>query len=234
MLKVAICEDNRVHSDLLKEMLLEIDEEGMLISSFLAAKPLLAELKKNSFDILFLDIQLQEESGIDLGMKVRTAYPYTKIIYVTGYMHYAQDIFETEPSYLLFKPISKEKLCKALEWIRAQRSIADQSDALGVTCQGKVVNIRYSEIQFIESVKRVVHIYCGLGGEYQTYCKLDDLEIRLPNSFLRCHKSYIVNLNHVKKQGNAEFLLYSGAVVPISQRRANDVRNAFFEFVGDI
>jgi DNA-binding LytR/AlgR family response regulator len=92
------------------------------------------------------------------------------------------------------------------------------------------VILQVKDIIYCESAKRIVYFHC-VGGTFSMYAKLDDVHSSLPACFVRCHQSYVVNFNHVKKLGTTDIELITGKTIPVSQRKKTLVHDAMHELV---
>ncbi|MDR1272735.1 MAG: LytTR family transcriptional regulator [Clostridiales Family XIII bacterium] len=99
-----------------------------------------------------------------------------------------------------------------------------------MTYKNHTVLLPLRDIEYFESNLRKIVVRIS-GEQYEAYRKLDDIENEKFPGFVRCHKSYIVNLNHVRVMVRSHFELISGRIVPIAQRRYPFVENAFSNYV---
>ena len=178
-------------------------------------------------DIAIVDIDLGEEygNGIDL---VRKRFPKdsgTQVVYVTGYIEYCTAVYQTEHVSFLVKPLKQEELDDALD--RALRNI-DQGkrEVLAVQARGVVRLVPSARIEYIESRLRKVYVHAG-GKVLEMYATLSDVEEQLPSYFVRCHKSYLVNMKRVVEIHADSLLMRSGESVPVSQARRKEVKERF-------
>ncbi len=229
MYSVTIIDDDRAQRELLAAMVMRSPAAARLefmdpaAAATDAAGPL-------SADIALVDIDLGEDlpSGIDL---VRdTAANKTQVIYVTGYVDYASDVYETAHVGFLIKPVDQQRLNDALE-----RAIArlDQ-DAAGdfvVHAGGSTLRVTPRRVAYIESNRRKLQIHEG-ERVIETYGKLSDVAQALPAGFARCHQSFLVNLSCVEAIRANELVLTDGTLLPVSQRCRKDLLRAFTLHVG--
>ena len=89
-----------------------------------------------------------------------------------------------------------------------------------------------AEIEYIESDRRKVRLYTAPGEVLETYATLGQMIDMLPDDFVQCHKSYIVNMMHISELRTASVLLRSGVEVPVSQRQRKAIRDLFYRYVG--
>lgn len=177
-------------------------------------------------DLLITDIVMPEgqPSGIDI---VRCLFPPssgTQVIYVSGYLNRALEVYPTNHLYFLLKPVDDEKLAEALA-LALSAIGRQQPRMLHIRIGHQEQLIRPSTIVYLESNLRKVTVYCKK-SQLETYAKLDDLMLQLPDGFVRCHRSFIVNLAYVVSLDKNTITLYDGTSIPVSRRRAKEVQRA--------
>jgi hypothetical protein len=101
---------------------------------------------------------------------------------------------------------------------------------LSVTYQKSTLLIPLGDIEYFESNLRKLMVVTG-HAKYEIYQKLSEVESTDLPDFVRCHKSFLVNLNHVKVMKNSQIELYSGKLIPVAQRRSTHVEKVFHDFV---
>lgn len=174
-------------------------------------------LSKGKTDILFLDVDLPQMNGLSF-LDQLPVKPVT--IITTAHSNYASTAYELDVADYLIKPYSYERFQKALE--KAERwSREDKKDttSLQVKSNGYWVNIPHNEILFIEGWKEYVKIHCR-DRTILSLLSLSSLENQLPqNSFLRIHKSYIINLHKVQSFNSENLIMQSQITLPISRSK---------------
>ncbi|WP_312767153.1 LytTR family DNA-binding domain-containing protein [Epilithonimonas sp.] len=172
-------------------------------------------IQKNEADLIFLDIQMPELTGINfmkiLGNKL-------KYILTTAYAEYALEGYEHNVVDYLLKPISFGRFEKSA--LKAQERFAINQDSQDsyffVKSSGKQYKVNFNDILFIESIKD----YVNIKTENQEYIVLDtlkSLENQLPENFARVHKSFILNLEKIEKIDVKNVILDSGKEIPIGE-----------------
>lgn len=232
--RIIICDDERSTLGCIGNLIEAYFDGNCKVARFDNAASLeihLYEVVKGNIDIVFLDIDLNDRNGIDLAKTIKVSYPHIRVIFITGYIDFAQNIFEADPTYFLVKPVTAERLSRSLETaIKALKE--DKQSAISFTAKGTVIHIRLDDIRYIESRKRIVYLHeADLTREI--YDKLNDLEGRLPSNFLRCHQSFIVNMDKARHLNSSHFLMYSGEQVPVSQLKYGDAKKRFMSYLGD-
>lgn len=175
-------------------------------------------------DIVLMDIELHgQTNGIEA---VKTLFPEgsgVQVIYVTGFVDYCTDVYQTEHISFLVKPVMYESLEYALKqaFIKAERH---HSRPLCIKIGRTEVLIQPDRIRYVESRLRVLNFHC-IDRTIRTYLRLNDIESLLPDYFIRCHSSYLVNVHVVEMSTGTDLVLDDGEKVPISQRRKKAVHD---------
>jgi two-component system LytT family response regulator len=199
-------------------------------------------------DIVFLDIQMPELTGIQVVERLREADPAPAVVFTTAYDQYAVTAFELEAVDYLLKPFGAARFIAALQ--RARQAVETRGTSAGLdrgraalsTPSGgiplerifvrdgnAVVPLSLAVIERFEAQDDYVMIYSE-GRHYLVSLRVASLETRLPNPpFLRVHRSHIVNLDHVDRMvslddARFEVRMKSGAKVPASRVRSQEIR----------
>jgi DNA-binding LytR/AlgR family response regulator len=155
-------------------------------------------------DLVFLDVQMPELSGIDF---VRALNGKTRVILTTAYSEFALEGYELDVTDYLLKPIrlprfltAVQKAAKSLNEVMAEPANQMPDDDyifVKTESKGKLLKINLPEIDYIEGMKNYVAIYCN-GKKILVYTSMKDLEERLPSKqFVRVHKSFIIPVNRI-------------------------------------
>ena len=187
-----------------------------------SAHKALEYLKNNDVDILFLDIQMPDMTGLEL-MNVLNNPP--QVIFTTAHREFALEGFELNAVDYLLKPISYNRFLKAVQkTLTISEGTSNEKDYIFIKCDGLIVKILLDEILFIETAKDYIFIQT-LKEKYLTLISLRQILESLPESkFMKVHRSYVVGLEHIEKiEGN---LLYvKNYKIKISRLLKTDVYN---------
>jgi len=172
-------------------------------------------IQKNDADLVFLDIQMPELTGINF-MKI--VGDKMKYILTTAYSEYALEGYEHNVVDYLLKPISFDRFSKSV--MKAQERFpvteANETGHFFVKSSGQQHRINFDEILYVESIKD----YVNIKTESQEYIVLDtlkSLENQLPANFTRIHKSFILNLNKVKSLNSKKVILISEHEISVGE-----------------
>jgi len=233
-MKCVIIDDEPLAVDLLKDFVSKVDSLE-LISTFNNAIDAVSFINQNNVDLIFLDIQMPHFSGIEF---LNTIEKKPLIIFTTAYSDYAVEGFNLGAVDYLVKPIPFHRFLKSV--VRAQQvlnppavqAISEnttvpelEQDFMFVRAEYENVKMNFSDILFIEGLKDYVKIYTTDNKFILTLISLIKLEnLLFSKGFSRIHRSYIINIKHVKSIQKNKVLI-SDKRIPISE----SYKNAFFE-----
>ena len=191
-----------------------------LIGVFNSAIEGIKVIRENRVDLIFLDIQMPELSGLEFAKILPKE---TKIIFTTAFSQYAVDGYKANAVDYLMKPVSYDDFLaganRALEWFRSVRQSENASDDrfIFVKSEYKLVKIMFDDILYIEGLKDYVKIYLTDGRDpVMSLMNMKKIEESLPKpEFMRIHRSYIVHMRKI--EGIDRFRVVIGnAILPIS------------------
>ena len=235
MFSVACCDDDPLWLEQFTrqlERLLRARGEPFRLQTFSGGPPLLEALADGSvpMDLLFLDIMLAEESGLALAAKLRACRPALPIVLVSVSPEFALEGYNVHPAHYLLKPVSDRDLGEALDYCVSLRQVPKP---LVFRWQRTEKALPVSELLYVEVLDSQLKIHTRSGGEYITSGHLSQLEQRLPpGQFLRCHKSYLVNLSCAEGIRRYSLLLRSGQSIPVSKQNYAAVKDAYLRYGG--
>lgn len=233
-MKIAICDDDIRIAEYIAQKISAYKFENS-IEIFNNSDSLINYLnsKENKVDLLFMDIVLGDKNGIDAAEKITEKHSDILTVFITAFADkFSEEIFlKIKPYGYLHKPIKDEILHHYLD--SAKHDIEIKNKKLSVKIGLDSIDIPFKKIMFIESEKRLSHIYAnGCEKPYDTYAKLDDIQRNLDDGFFRCHKSYIVNAEYIKSMEKDCFILKDGKEISISKAMHSDARTGYFKAKG--
>lgn len=174
-------------------------------------------------DILFLDIELFEVTGIEVGDFIRNKMEDRgmQIVYISGKSSYAQKLFKTQPLDFLVKPITRQQIEDALEL--GVKLLEKNAQKFEFQNGKDHYYISYGEIIFFESKGRKIKIV-AVGAEKEFYGGIRDLEKQLPKEFFTIHQSYVINKTHVVRYTYEMVEMDNGTMLSISKAYRKQVR----------
>ena len=225
---IAICDDQEIAISVLKEqvqsVLVELGVLECRIETFLSPSDLLKH--QSPIDILFLDIEMPEIDGIEVGYKINEQYPDCKIIMASSRIDRFKEAFLINAIRFITKPFVRDEIHEAL-----------------TTCLKKspgetIVDVFYNRINYQIKEKDITYIrayngYVEIFTHNKTFRKeasLDELEKMMDKKiFFRIHRQYLINMQHISSY-ETKSVIVDGVTIPISRRRYSDFVKAFMDF----
>lgn len=197
MLNFVLCDDNLVILNKLEQILnklfVKCDYEAKIGLKTDNLDEILSYMKSNKVDVLFLDIHLHSQiSGLDFASKIREINKEIYIIFTTGHLEYALLAYKVKTFDYIPKPFTTERLQDTLE--RLFKDLTNTPKKYLRLNNKNIIN--QDEILYIkkDGMKLIVHTP---SKKYETYSSFNKIEDCLPDNFVRCHKSYIANLDNI-------------------------------------
>jgi Response regulator of the LytR/AlgR family len=231
MLNLIICDNEEIHLNMLLDAVRSTTAAGSLrIQTAKGIEDIRTMLSEGAaIDILLTDIELDNGNAIDMVKGLHMQNPLTQVIYVTSYDKYHTKVYETDHAYFLQKPVNINDMEQALT-LAMRRYEAQQKKYLGIIEKRRIERVNYAKIRYLESVGRKTTIYTD-DGQVNISQKLSVVETLLGYSFLKCHKSFVVNMARVRQMMYGGFQLESGEAVPISQKMQKRVKDEFLKYI---
>lgn len=242
MICIALCDNDASFLKIAKQII----EKYMLscnyaysIDLYQSGKDLLQEISKlEIYDLIFLDVDMPEKSGLDVAREIRKTNNKITIAFITAYINYAIDGYKVNAIRYIIKDNStlQEALQECMDVALMQKQKKE------ATIQKKfregTRNIYIEDIIYAESYLHLIYFHVYVRDEivqFTLYDKMDELEQQLGGfDFLRIHKSYLINLKYVQKVDRYQLTTTNDMVLPIGQTRYNRVREAFLDYCGRI
>lgn len=188
-------------------------------------------LREQPADLIFLDIQMPELSGIEFAKILPKD---TKIIFTTAFSQYALEGYKVNAIDYLLKPVSYDDFLKAsnkaLDWFTTvkKQETYRQDRFMLVKSDYKLVKVSLDNILYIEGLKDYVRIYLDNGDRIMSLMNMKKLEDYLPQpEFMRTHRSYIVNMRKITVIDRFR-IVFGDVYIPISDSYKEDVQ-AYFD-----
>lgn len=224
-MRIAICDDEPDYRRLLHEKIVQDSirhDYDVEITEYGSGRELLDAIDGGfGADVFFLDIQMEpgRDDGIQAGRELRRRGVNGLIVYVTGFIDYVQTGYEVRAFRYLLKSQIADRLPKVMADIRQELS----SEAYCFQAGGETLCVDKGRILYLESNVRVLRLVT-VEEEYRFYDSLDHAESVLGEGFLRCHRSYLVNIRRIRKYSGSEILLQGDIAIPISRSYGKAVK----------
>ena len=231
-MNIAVCDDIRENRVLLCNYIQSYCEQHCYkcnISVFDAAEALLAAFTPGAFNLLFLDIFLPGISGVDAARKIRETDRDCMLVFITDSPDFTMDGFLVQAAGYVVKPINRTKMEGAMHACRFE--FEKSSRAIEIPQSGGNLLVSITDLVYVEVYDKE-SIFHMKRGKVVTRIPLETVEARLGGSpFLRCHRSYIVNMNYVEDMRSESFLMENGHTVPIRKSGRREAKMAMANFI---
>lgn len=199
-----------------------------LVGKFGNAIEAIGFLQNNQVDLMFVDIEMPELSGMEF---VKSLNSPPKVIFITAYSQYAVEGFRVNAVDYLLKPIGYTDFLKSAEKANAlfnkpsEEKKRDEEETLFVKSGNQHIRVKLTEITYVEGMREYVKIHRVNDTGIMTLMSLRHLEETLSKEkFMRVHRSYIVNLDFLSKVERSRILFDDGTYIPVSEQYLSIVK----------
>lgn len=237
MISIALCDDEVKYLDYYENRITVVAQKLNLpfeIIRFKSGESLLFYLEDNpnKFHLIYLDIITDGINGIETAKKIRKFNSLTKIIFLTSTKSFVFNAFEVNATDYLIKDEHDEKFD-----ILFKKTVSNlQLNFYGEFITFKRNNTDYlfelNQIKYFENYKRLIVIHLHNQESHEFYYKIGDLKNRLEaNDFVLVHRSYLVNMQYIKKISKTELTLKDNSLIPVSRTYYNDLKEKFINYL---
>lgn len=198
------------------------------IYRFTSGIKLLEALNEN-FQIIFLDIQMPGIDGLEIAKYIRKRDKSLYLVFTTSYINYVYKGYEVDAGNYITKPISKEIIYTEMNKAMLKQNNAKKT--IMIKNNDGYFKVFLSEITYIETEGRNTVIHTCYGA-MKSFAKMQEYEDSLDNSFLRCHKSYIVNINYISSIEGLCITLNTQEILYVSKLKKRVLMKAMALFYG--
>lgn len=234
-MQIVICDDESIYLTSVANQILLWGEKSqraksLTVKSFKSTEDLLeAWTNGMSIDLLFVDIQIPGElSGMELAKIIHQKDEYVPIAFITNYAEYAYEGYSVNALRYLRKPLLQRDIdvCMDIAW---RQWINRQNVFLSLVTNSQSIHVPVQAIIYAEVLAHRLRIYTADEiRQYEIRSTLDQLESKLPDSqFVRCHKSFLVSLRHVRKYKSGVLTISSGLEIPVGRKYTQTFANKF-------
>lgn len=230
MLRIAVCDDNSVF---IKQITYMIDHwehkpENTVCETFKNGDELIDMHRTAPFDIIFLDVVMPMLNGIETAREIRQKDKNVKIVFLTSSSEFAVESYTVKANNYLLKPISEKKLFDCLDELIEE--LNKNLRTITVKSIHAVQKLAIDDIVYIEAQNKHIVFTMLDGTKIETMEALHIWEekLTLDYGFFKCHRSYIVNINHIDTYTSKEIKMHSGDIIPIARSYQKSFDSAYF------
>lgn len=228
-MRIAICDDNRKEQELFIEVLhgwdpTKLPEQFSDGSSFLTAAR-----QSPPFDIVFLDIYLPEENGMDIAKELQNISPKTGIVFVTSSKEHAVDAFSLYALHYLVKPITTEGVTESFRRLNQLRTA--ERPIITLTKGHTSYAVYLDEIYYLQSDNHALEIILNNGRFMKLWMSLGEMIKKLDRRFLKINRGTVVNMDYIEQMGIDTCILQDGTRLIFTRRECRNIRSAYDDYM---
>lgn len=236
MINICLCDDNQETRRDYAQLIEEIAQRNQIplqLFTYKSGEQLLLEAEDQirGYDIVYMDMLMGKLNGIQTAKTLRDLGFDGKIIFLTSSRDHALDAFDVTPLHYILKQETppqrfEEILLKATALVRDL-----QKEWFVFENKSKQTRVLLEDIQYFEVIKRQVSLHTP-GEVFCFYSQIDAVERQLAEKyFVRCHRSFVVNLKYIRSLSPTELLLSGGVSIPVGSTYLKDVKYRFSGFL---
>jgi DNA-binding LytR/AlgR family response regulator len=227
---IAVCDDCKVDAEKIKFSLMDITDDLETIW-FSTGVELINSIKNGSFySLIFQDVYLETELGVDIAKKVKEYSPDTQIIFVTTSLDHAIDAFKVHAIDYLVKPCSEADIVKA--FARVSMRIKQQESSPVVINSGKDIRVFYPEnVIRIESERHYTNIYSQNGNSDRVLMNFSDVAELFGNKFIELRRGLLVNPKYIERISGASVIMTDGNTYILPKAKKDSVVTQYTNYI---
>lgn len=235
MIKIAFCDDDMevLHqmNGLLERYRVERNED-ITYAAYQSPFELLTEIEKGiSPDILFLDVVMPGQNGMDVAKEIRQYDTNMKIIFLTSSPEFAVESYTVGAYFYQLKPIWEESFFRLMDSVLAECE-RKKKNSLVVRSKDGITRIDLQQLEYCEVLGRKLLFHLENGAVLESAGSLDDLAGQLMqySNFFRPHQSFLVNMEYIQNISSRSIKMVNDAEIPIPHGKCSEIKNTYMEY----
>lgn len=230
-MRIAICDDEERIRLLLKDKIEKYyfpKDIEYTIQTYESGENLVKD-NLEDIDLLFLDVDMPGMSGMETANEIRKTNGEMLIVFLTAYSEFVFESFKVDAFRYLVKPLKDAELAEVLDAVQG-RLCTDEEEYLNFQFQNEMYHVKYSDIIYIEGMREKIWIYCA-DRTYRWSGTLKEMnELLSGKGFFQVHRSYIININKIKKYNSQTVMFEGNREVPISRYKLKDFKEEYIKY----
>ena len=235
MIKIAFCDDDMevLHqmNELLDRYRVERNEDITYVA-FQSPFELLTEIEKGIRpDILFLDLVMPGQNGMDVAKEIRQYDTNMKIIFLTSSPEFAVESYSVGAYFYQLKPIWEESFFRLMDAVLAECE-KKKKNSLILRSKDGITRIDLQQLEYCEVLGRKLLFHLENGAVLESAGSLDDLAGQLMqySNFFRPHRSFLVNMEYIQNISSRSIKMVNDAEIPIPHGKCSEIKNTYMEY----
>lgn len=235
MIKIAFCDDEMevLHqmNELLDRYRVERNED-ITYAAFQSPFELLTEIEKGIRpDILFLDVVMPGQNGMDVAKEIRQYDTNMKIIFLTSSPEFAVESYTVGAYFYQLKPIWEESFFRLMDSVLSECE-KKKKNSLILRSKDGITRIDLQQLEYCEVLGRKLLFHLENGAVLEGAGSLDDLvgQLMQYSNFFRPHRSFLVNMEYIQNISSRSIKMVNDAVIPIPHGKCSEIKNTYMEY----
>lgn len=235
MIKIAFCDDEMevLHqmNELLDRYQVERNED-ITYAAFQSPFELLTEIEKGIRpDILFLDVVMPGQNGLDVAKEIRQYDTNMKIIFLTSSPEFAVESYTVGAYFYQLKPIWEESFFRLMDSVLSECE-KKKKNSLILRSKDGITRVNLQQLEYCEVLGRKLLFHLENGAVLESAGSLDDLAGQLMqySNFFRPHRSFLVNMEYIQNISSRSIKMVNDAVIPIPHGKCSEIKNTYMEY----
>lgn len=235
MIKIAVCDDDLSSLNEIKILLEQYRTEhtqDFVYAVFHSPLEILAEIEKGIRpDILFLDVIMPGENGINVAREIRQYDDTVKIIFLTSSAEFAVESYTVGAYFYQLKPICEHNFYQLMDSVISDYEKAQQSGLI-LRCKDGITRINLQKLEYCEIIGHTLVFHLENGKIMESIGSMDELCIKLEpyENFLRPHRSFLINMEYIQNISYKAIIMDSLVQIPIPHGKCSEIKNQYLEY----
>ncbi len=236
MIKVAFCDNDMSVLKQLKGLLDQYCKKSnkeIEYTAFYSSLELMAEIERSvRYDILFLDVILPNENGIDIAKEIRQYDSVVKIIFLTSSSEFAVQSYTVGAYFYQVKPILDDVFFRLMD-SAISGCQKEQKRSLILSCKSGILRIDLERLEYCEVIKRTLVFNMENGKVIESSGSMDKLceQLSRYDNFMRPHRSFLVNMEYIQMISHKTIIMDNQAEIPIPHGKCSEIKKMYLDYV---
>ena len=228
-MRIAICDDNRQDIETLRDDLIRI-VDNVVIDTFETGKAFLTAAKQQRYDLVFMDIYLEAENGIEVIKEMRKISPGTQAAFITVSDTHAVEAFSVRAIHYLVKPCHPEDIAEAVKRAKTMNLSDLPESLLTIRIGSDIYTLNQNDIVRVEANDHKTNIFIKNGSVYSIWMPFSKVVSQLDKNFLTIKRGVAIHMRHVKKWGSQDCEMIDGTQYLLNRSARRQLKEAYFTY----
>ena len=235
MIQAAFCDDDPLAINEIKALFdqyCEVNVQEIACTVFHSPLELLAEMEKGThFDILFLDVIMPGQNGMNVAKEIRQYDNTVKIIFLTSSSEFAVESYTVDAFFYYVKPIKAEVFCRLMDSAISECE-KEKHGSLILRCKCGITRIALEKLVYCEVMGRNLVFHLENGVNLESIGSMDELsnELAKYGNFLRPHRSFLINMEYIQSISYKAITLDNLEKIPIPHGKCSEIKNLYLDY----